>query len=427
MVKLRVQHNRNLKWFAAIVLSIITFNILHGQSKPSHYRGLSIANDNSLWISGTKGVVLKKDQIQQAQFDTLKTGYPRKDFRDIWAMDQKVAVAMSISDSAVVIKTTDGGKSWQQVYSNNEKGIFLDVIEIDPCTGIGLILGDPMKGDDSRKYFKGLFTTDYGSTWLEMPNGTWNTPLDTIESFFAASGKSLRLLNTEIHRQKNKYVADFVFGGGGSNPTFHMVQVKFFKNIKGENQWKIIEVETKSLQLKGGEGWGCYSMEIGMVGPGVAVGGNYGKVSFIGDSTGAIASFTEGVFKKWQPSILPPNGYRSGVCLNTDISSDSIWRYFFEQHSDNITFTQCVFGSNMSFPEMKKKLKSVSVCTGTNGSDISFDGGRKWYPLAIGMGYNSCEFYSGGVVFVGNKGAIEFVDFAELGKRFYSAFTSSKS
>ena len=427
MVKFRYLHSLSLDRLIAFVLTILSFNFLHGQSKPNHYRGLCIARDNSLWISGTKGTVLKKNQILQDHFDTLKTGFPRKDFRDIWAMNQQVAVAMSISDSAVVVKTTNGGVTWQLVYSNNEKGIFLDVIEIDPCTGIGVILGDPMNGADSRKYFKGLFTKDYGSTWLEIPNGKWNEPLDTLESFFAASGKSLRLLNTEFHRRKNKYVADFVFAGGGNNPSMHMVQIKYFDNKKGENPWKLLGVENTPVQLKGGEGWGCYSFELGITGPGVAVGGNYSKVAFTGDSTGAIASFSEGVFKKWQSSILPPRGYRSGVCLSHEISSDTIWRYFFNQHADNTAFLSHVFGNQVGFSEMKNKLKYISICTGTNGSDISFDGGMKWYPLTIGLGYNSCEFYKGGVVFVGNKGAIEIVDFEELGKRFYSAFISSNS
>jgi hypothetical protein len=115
------------------------------------------------------------------------------------------------------------------------------------------------------------------------------------------------------------------------------------------------------------------------------------------------------------------------VCLSNEISSDTIWRYFFNQHSDDVTLIQSVIGNNMSFTEIKRKLKCISICTGTNGSDISFDGGKKWYPLSTGIGYNSCEFYNGGVVFVGNKGAIDIVDFAELGKRFYSAFTTNKS
>ncbi|MFN6048053.1 MAG: oxidoreductase, partial [Bacteroidota bacterium] len=59
-------------------------------------------------------------------------------------MDQNTAVAMSIADSAVIIKTTDGGQTWQTVYHDETPNIFLDVIEIDPKTGIGIILGDPL-------------------------------------------------------------------------------------------------------------------------------------------------------------------------------------------------------------------------------------------------------------------------------------------
>ncbi len=418
MVKFRYLHRLNVNRMIAVVLTILSFNLLHSQSKPSHYRGLCIAQDNSLWISGTKGVVLKKNQIHQDQFDTLKTGFPRKDFRDIWAMDQKVAVAMSISDSAVIIKTTNGGESWQLVYANNEKGIFLDVIEIDPCTGIGLVLGDPMIDVNGRRYFKGLFTNDYGSTWMDILNGSWNVPTDTIESIFAASGKSLRLLNTQIYRQKNKYDVQFVFGGGGNEPNMHMIDLSFSGDKQDSERWNVVEVETEPFHLKGGDGWGCYSMEIGITGPGVAVGGNYGKVGFTGDSSGAVASFSKGIFKKWQPSILPPSGYRSGVCLSGDVPTDTIWRCFFEGISANEKPINMVFGSDFKISTLKKTLKYMAICTGTNGTDISFDGGKKWFPLEIGKGYNSCEFYQGGVVFVGNRGAVEIVDFKSLGKRF---------
>ncbi|MEY4626697.1 MAG: hypothetical protein RL003_669, partial [Bacteroidota bacterium] len=157
-----------LPWISPLLIAAkptVLFSQSHAPQKPSHYRGLVVTANNTVWVSGTRGSVLRGKFINAdiIQWDTCKTQYPRKDFRDIWALDENTAVAMSIADSAVIIKTTDGGKSWQLVYHDETPGIFLDVIEIDSKTGVGMILGDPLQG-----HFKSLFTTDYGSSWTEI-------------------------------------------------------------------------------------------------------------------------------------------------------------------------------------------------------------------------------------------------------------------
>jgi len=127
--------------------------------------------NNTIWISGTQSKILRGHYNAKSEFhiDTLTTPHSNKDYRDIWALNDQIAVAMSVSDSAVVIKTTDGGKTWETVYHNETPGIFLDAIEIDPNTGVGMILGDPLSKDQqSPKYFKALLTTDYGNNWINI-------------------------------------------------------------------------------------------------------------------------------------------------------------------------------------------------------------------------------------------------------------------
>ena len=51
---------------------------------------------------------------------------------------------MSAGDSAMILKTQDGGKSWTLVHFDFRDGIFLDALEIDSKTGIGMVLGDPI-------------------------------------------------------------------------------------------------------------------------------------------------------------------------------------------------------------------------------------------------------------------------------------------
>ncbi|MEY4316185.1 MAG: hypothetical protein RI977_1562, partial [Bacteroidota bacterium] len=204
-------------------------------------------------------------------YDTCKTQYPTKDFRDIWAIDQHTAVAMSISDSAVIIKTTDGGNSWKTVYHDETPGIFLDVIEIDPKTGVGIVLGDPLsQNQQSQKHFKALLTTDFGNSWINIPDAEWSIPLDTLESFFAASGTSLSIILSKANHKKQQYALTVGFAGGGLNPQFHLLQIGYTpkKSAAQEPQtdqpsaWKFKSLPTLPMTLKGGPAWGCYGLSI---------------------------------------------------------------------------------------------------------------------------------------------------------------------
>jgi photosystem II stability/assembly factor-like uncharacterized protein len=173
--------------------------------KPPHYRGLCTTPNNTIWISGTQSRILRGqyNAANELHFDTLATPYTNKDYRDIWAINDQIAVAMSVSDSAVVIKTTDGGKTWKTAYHSETPGIFLDAIEIDPSTGVGMILGDPLPNTNQ---FTALLTTDFGSTWVSVPKSDWLTPTDTLESFCAASGTSLSIISS---RSSLKYKLRF--------------------------------------------------------------------------------------------------------------------------------------------------------------------------------------------------------------------------
>ena len=172
--------------------------------KPPHYRGLCVLNDSCAWFSGSKGTVIRTtdggkhfDTISPRPTNTRFTDFLpyvkqsienynqvsdvpislwRKDYRDIWAKNENEAVIMSAGDSALILKTMDGGKNWTIVYTDFRKDIFLDALEIDSKTGIGMVLGDPI---NTQKHFAALYTTDFGSSWNNLPIGDWNLPLDT--------------------------------------------------------------------------------------------------------------------------------------------------------------------------------------------------------------------------------------------------------
>jgi hypothetical protein len=446
----------SLKLFLFVVLAdlLLIVNPLLGAqqppSKPPHYRGLCITPNNTLWVSGTKGTVLlgKTTNNNSFQFDTCKTGFYNKDFRDIWALDENIAVAMSIADSAVVIKTTDGGKTWRTVYTDETPGIFLDVIEIDPKTGVGIILGDPLLDNSkiiseqsnpvktiTQKHFKALLTVDFGNSWIDIPAGEWNLPVDTLESFFAASGTSLNIITSKANHKTKKYAFTAGFAGGGHDPKYHLVEIKrqiprvdnkdlpFSKNEKTNPNysWKINPLPNLDLGFKGGPAWGCYGLAHYQFSKGIAVGGNYAQPNFRGDTTGAIAAYSTNILTSWQPAVAPPFGYRSGVCISATINKDTVFKLFFQDTRNLCEGFFTAHGETPSqffFKTNRRKEIPISICTGTNGTDISFDGGVHWLQLSQERGFNACSWTCNNLILVGNQGKIRAFTLEELAKNF---------
>ena len=391
--------------------------------KPPHYRGLCTTPNNTIWISGTQSRILRGqyNAANELHFDTLATPYTNKDYRDIWAINDQIAVAMSVSDSAVVIKTTDGGKTWKTVYHNETPGIFLDAIEIDPSTGVGMILGDPLLQDQqSKKHFKALLTTDYGNTWINIPDAEWSIPLDTLESFYAASGTSLSIISSRSNPKTNSHSITVGFAGGGHSPQFHLVQIKYRPN-NPEKPWIFNPLPNLSLHFKGGQAWGCYGLTTFQTSKGIAIGGNYTQPNFRGDSTGQIAAYTPNILKQWYPCKTPPHGYRSGICVSTSINKDSLFNAFFHHKNNQCDAFSSAYKMQPAqyfFEVNHQKNLSIAICTGTTGTDISFDEGRNWLPLSKEKGFNACAFDCQNLILAGNQGKIKTYTLKEIANAF---------
>jgi photosystem II stability/assembly factor-like uncharacterized protein len=181
------------------VLDSNTFTLGEGVilSKTS-FRGLSVVDDQTIWVSGSRGTVARStDGGKTFTYNQLK-GYEKSDFRDIEAFDDKRAIIMSSGTPAYILKTIDGGQTWKEVYKNTDTAYFLDAMDFwDDKRGI--LVGDPIIG-----HFVLLQTKDGGETWQELD--TSQTP-EAIEgeAVFAASGTSLRCWNC----------VDFAFVTGG--------------------------------------------------------------------------------------------------------------------------------------------------------------------------------------------------------------------
>jgi photosystem II stability/assembly factor-like uncharacterized protein len=103
----------------------------------SNLRGVSISQTNTgkyvLWASGTKSTVLRSTDEGKSWQQLNVNGAVNLDFRDIEAFGQNIAYVMSSGkeEKSRIYKTMDGGKSWTLQYTEKRPGFFLDSLACD--------------------------------------------------------------------------------------------------------------------------------------------------------------------------------------------------------------------------------------------------------------------------------------------------------
>ena len=313
---------------------------LHAQS----YRGLAVLDDNSAWISGSEGHVLRTVNGGEC-WDTLNPeGYEKKEFRDIHAWDANNALVMSSGEKAIVLRTRDGGVTWNTVFSSSREGVFLDALTFQGKYGI--MIGDPYKASDGKSLlFDIMVTRDSGDTWSSYYEEPGATPVHALdnEALYAASGTNI-LLSFDSTNSKRPWFIYFVTGGGVMN-----------RFMSGNN--------FVPVPIKAGQACGIYSFCSNNWSEIVAVGGSYLQP----DARDSVAAYLNTSHANWQWDLAKtqPGGYRSCVAVDEE--------------------------------------GKTYVCTGTNGSDMSTDSGRNWKPLDIG-GFNVCAFSKNHLWLAGDKG-----------------------
>jgi|GEM_PF-6459296 len=138
-----------------------------------------------LWVSGTKGSIARiliKDGKAQETLAFTNTPCPTCDYRGIHAWDSLNAIVIASGMPCVIIKTANGGKTWQTVFEQTDSAWFLDAIKFTK-NGIGYALADPINGAVPI-----LTTTNFGSTWKVK---YWKYPYINPPSFYAASNSNL--------------------------------------------------------------------------------------------------------------------------------------------------------------------------------------------------------------------------------------------
>ncbi|PWL29814.1 MAG: oxidoreductase [Roseivirga sp. XM-24bin3] len=249
------------------------------------FRGLSAVSDDVAWASGSAGTVIRTIDGGGTWENVSIPGTDTLQFRDIEAFDANTAIVLSAGLPAVIYKTTDGGQNWEQKYFSMVEGTFYDAMDFWNDKE-GIAFGDAI---DGRLLI--LKTSDGGETWNELPFEQRPQALDG-QGGFAASGTCLRTVG-----ENQVYI-----GLGGQEASL------FYSFDKGETWQKTI------TPMQSGESTeGIFSIDFKNEMEGLMVGGDYR-----GDSLTKInAAYTTDGGKSWFPVMagMKPNGYRSGVAV----------------------------------------------------------------------------------------------------------------
>jgi len=127
-------------------------------------RALHVVSEDVIWASGSGGTfLLTTDGGETWKTDTLP-GSSGDDFRSLYAWNEKEAVVFGTSKPGRAWYSADGGESWEIVYENNTPGIFFNSAGFADAYN-GLALSDPL---DSCSFV--IRTTDRGRSWQQVKN-----------------------------------------------------------------------------------------------------------------------------------------------------------------------------------------------------------------------------------------------------------------
>ena len=270
-------------------------------------RGLSVVSEKIVWASGTGGTVIRTVDGGKSWNVIEVPGAEALDFRDIEAFDAKTAYILSIGngEDSRIYNTSDGGDTWKLQFKNTNAKAFYDAIacwDRKHC----IAMSDPVDG----KFV--LIATNDGGTWKPLDTSKMPAAKEG-EAAFAASGTCL------ITQGKNK--AFLVTGASDARA--------FRSNDRGKT-WSVSDTPV----VKGTPGSGIFSIAFRNDLHGTIVGGNYEKP----DEAANNLAFTRDGGKSWY-SGEGLSGYRSGVAYLDD---------------------------------------RTLIAVGTNGTDISYDRGATW-------------------------------------------------
>jgi photosystem II stability/assembly factor-like uncharacterized protein len=244
-------------------------------------RGVSAVSDDVAWASGAAGTVLRT-------IDGGRTWQPRRvpgadglDFRDIDAASADVAHVLSIGpgDASRIYQTEDGGATWAERFRNADPEAFFDALAFADARH-GAAVSDSVGGR-----FVIRLTADGGRTWTAVPPDRLPPALDG-EGAFAASGTSVAMTGRER-----------IWIG--------TTRGRVLRSTDGGRSWSV-----HATPVATGDATGIFSIAFRDGAHGVVVGGNYQRE---GDAVDNVAVTTDGGVTWTRPPGRGLGGFRSAV------------------------------------------------------------------------------------------------------------------
>jgi photosystem II stability/assembly factor-like uncharacterized protein len=244
-------------------------------------RALEVLNDSVVWFGASNGVWGYTENAGMSwTIDSIKYEGKAPQFRSIALLDKNTALLLSIESPALLYKTTDKGKNWKLVYTNNHKDIFFDCMKFSDNKN-GYAIADPIEG-----CMQLIKTNDAGDTW-QVLDCTTLPKMKPNEAYFASSNSNIEAISNKL----------WIATGGLSS------RILYSKNnaIKFTIQQPAI--------LQGEKMGGIFSMDFYDKKTGAVVGGNYDKT----DSNINSIFYTKDGGKNWT-AIKTPIPY-FGSCV----------------------------------------------------------------------------------------------------------------
>ncbi|MBC7554937.1 MAG: oxidoreductase [Taibaiella sp.] len=316
------------------------------------FRGLSVVDDSVAWVSGSAGWVGRS--VNGARDWTFKRvkGYEQCDFRTLYAFDALNAIIANAGSPAYILRTADGGSTWNEVYKNTDTAAFFDGIDFW-TQKVGLVYGDPI-----NHHMQVLKTTDRGHTWRQLSAAS--SPLLQVgEASFAASGTCIRCINRR----------SVAIATGGS------VSRLWISRNRGR-QWKAINTPI----LQGESSTGIFSFLPLNERHWIIAGGDYKRDTFRLDNL--FSTFDAG--ETWDAPRRTTRGYRE--CLLELNRHDGVKPY--------------------------QTIKSTIIAAGPGGIDISYNSGTDWQSFSEDKQVHVIKKSRQGnlVVMAGGRGKLAYME-----------------
>ena len=279
-----------------LVLLTLSFGLLHSPAQApgawrwtplstgssARLRGVSAVTDRVAWASGTNGTILRTTDGGATWQTLLVPGAEKLDFRDIDAVDETTAYALSIGSGELsrIYKTSDAGRTWSEQFVNRDAKAFFDAMAFWDAKR-GVAVSDSVDGQ-----FVILMTTDGGTSWERVPAAALPPALPN-EGFFAASGT-----NVTVAAPNHVWI-----GTGAAS------EARVLRSSDGGRTWAVAKTP-----LDAGPSAGIFSIAFSDATHGIVVGGDYKAESVAGNN----AAITTDGGATWTP-MKGLSGFRSVV------------------------------------------------------------------------------------------------------------------